>query len=211
MGRTYQSIVINAPAETVWGAIRNFHDMGWAPNVITGVGVVGDKKGNEVGARRVLNGVFHETLLEVKDEDRTFAYSIDDGPSPLSKTEISNYVGRVSVRPVTEGRGAFVEWSSQWERNDKATAEFCHGVYVAPVCLNGAPVKPGERGWTLEPGPVIQERLGVSALQDIFALGSADEVRGMATRAGFRQVEVEPMAMTARFPNPDAFLAGGRP
>ena len=131
MGQTYQSIVINAPAEKVWGAIRNFHDMGWAPNVITGVGVVGDKKGNDVGAKRVLNGAFHETLLEVKDDDRTFVYSIDDGPSPVSKAEVSNYIGHVAVRPVTEGGGTFVEWSSRWERNDKATFEFCHGIYVA--------------------------------------------------------------------------------
>ncbi len=112
MGRTYQSMVINAPVERIWGTIRNFHDLSWAPNVVTRVDVVGDKKGNEVGAGRVLNGVFHETLLEVNEDDRTFAYSIDDGPPPVSKAEVSNYVGRVSVRPITEGGGTFVEWFS---------------------------------------------------------------------------------------------------
>lgn len=35
MGQTYQSTVINAPAEKVWNAIRNFHDLSWAPNLIT--------------------------------------------------------------------------------------------------------------------------------------------------------------------------------
>ena len=55
---------------------------------------------------------------------------------------------------------------------------------------------------------VIQRRLGMSALQDIFALGSADELRALAMGAGFRRVEVEPISMTARFPNPDGFLAG---
>lgn len=55
---------------------------------------------------------------------------------------------------------------------------------------------------------VIQERLGMSALQDIFGLGSADELRALAMGAGFRRVEVEPISMTARFPNPDGFLAG---
>ena len=131
MGQTYQSIVINASAEKVWGAIRNFHDLGWAPNLITSVSVAGNKKANEVGAKRVLNGVFHETLLELKDDDRTFAYSLNDGPSPLSKAEISNYVGHVSVRPITEGQGAFVEWSSKWEPDDKTTSAFCHRVCVA--------------------------------------------------------------------------------
>lgn len=131
MGQTYQSTVINAPVEKVWQAVRDFHNMSWAPNVITRVEAVGDKKGNEVGARRVLNDAFHETLLELKDEDRTFRYSIDDGPSPVSKADVSNYVGRVQVRPVTEGGGTFVEWSSAWERSDKATSDFCHGIYVA--------------------------------------------------------------------------------
>lgn len=84
-----------------------------------------------MGAGRVLNDAFRETLRELKDDDRSFAYSIDDGPSPVSKADVSNYVGRVSVRPVTEGGGTFVEWSSAWARNDEAASEFCHGIYVA--------------------------------------------------------------------------------
>ena len=131
MGRTYQSIVIDAPVEKVWGAVRNFHDMGWAPNVITRLDVAGEKKGSEVGAKRVLNGAFRETLLRVEEDDRAFSYSIDDGPSPVSKADVRNYVGRVSVRPITEGGGTFVESSSAWERNDKSAFEFCHGIYVA--------------------------------------------------------------------------------
>jgi len=55
---------------------------------------------------------------------------------------------------------------------------------------------------------VIQERLGMSALQDIFALGSADELRALVVGAGFRRVELKPISLTARFPNPDAFIAG---
>lgn len=133
MGRTYQSIVINAPVEKVWSTIRNFHHLDWAPNVITRVDVVGNRKGDEVGAQRILNDAFRETLLELDEDDRSFAYSIDDGPSPVSKADVGNYVGRVRVRPVTEGGGTFVEWSSAWERNEEATAEFCHGIYVALI------------------------------------------------------------------------------
>jgi SAM-dependent methyltransferase len=55
---------------------------------------------------------------------------------------------------------------------------------------------------------VIQERLGMSALQDIFSLDNADDLRNLARAAGFTRVEVEPVSMTARFPNPDGFLAG---
>jgi hypothetical protein len=131
MGQTYQSVIINAPADKVWKAIRNFHDMSWSPNVITKLDVVGDHKSDQPGAGRVLNDAFHETLLEIKDGERSFSYSIDDGPSPLSKSEVGNYIGRVAVRPVTEGGGSFVEWSSRWEQNDEPVHEFCHGIYVA--------------------------------------------------------------------------------
>ena len=55
---------------------------------------------------------------------------------------------------------------------------------------------------------VIQQRLGMSALQDIFALGSADELRVLAVGGGFERVEIEAISMTARFPNPDGFIAG---
>jgi Polyketide cyclase / dehydrase and lipid transport len=109
MGKTYPSIVINAPADKVWAAIRNFHDMSWAPHVVTRVEVVGSKKGDEVGAGRVLNDAFHETLRELKDDARSFAYSIDDGPAPVSKADVGNYVGRVTVRPVTDRAHTFVE------------------------------------------------------------------------------------------------------
>lgn len=129
MGTTNQDININAPVDAVWAAIRNFHDLGWAPNVITSVDAVGDKAGNEVGAGRVLNGVFHETLQTIDNDAMTFSYSIDDGPSPVSKDEVSNYIGRVVVEP--SGDGARVEWTSSWEQNDEPVHDFCHGIYVA--------------------------------------------------------------------------------
>jgi len=130
MGQTYQSIVIDQPADRVWNAISNFHDLTWAPNVVTGVEVVGETPGDQVGAVRVLNGVFRETLKEVDAESRTFSYSIDDGPSPISKDDVSNYVGKVEVQENSEG-GTLVEWSSSWEQNDEPAYEFCHGIYLA--------------------------------------------------------------------------------
>jgi ubiquinone/menaquinone biosynthesis C-methylase UbiE len=55
---------------------------------------------------------------------------------------------------------------------------------------------------------VIQQRLGMSALQEIFALGNADDLRTRAREARFRKVDIKPFSLTARFPNPDAFIAG---
>ena len=55
---------------------------------------------------------------------------------------------------------------------------------------------------------VIERTIGVSSLQDIFALGDADALRGLLSGAGFHDVGVEPFSLTARFPDPDSFLAG---
>ncbi len=131
MGQTHQTIAINTPVDRVWKAIRNFHKMNWAPNVIANIEPVGDIPGEQIGAGRILNGVFHETLLSLDDQNRTFSYSIDDGPSPLSKAEVKNYVGRVEVKPGPGKRGTVVEWTSSWEDNDEAAYEFCHGIYLA--------------------------------------------------------------------------------
>lgn len=131
MGSTHQEIEINAPVDTVWQTIRDFHDLSWAPNVITGVDTVGDQPGDQVGAGRVLNGAFHETLQTLDDDGKTFSYSIDDGPPPVSKDDVSNYIGRVAVEPAADGDGTRVEWTSSWENNDEAAHDFCHGIYVA--------------------------------------------------------------------------------
>ena len=131
MGSTYQSIVVDAPVADVWAAIRDFHDMSWAPNVIEKLTVVGDHTGDQVGARRRLNDAFEETLLGLNDLERTVHYRIDDGPSPVSKDDVENYIGTIRVHSVTEGNRSFVEWSSHWDAKDDAASAFCHGIYVA--------------------------------------------------------------------------------
>ena len=131
MGRTYQSIVVDAPADEVWEILRDFHDLSWAPDVVESAEALGDGRPDEPGARRRLNGVFEETLLELSDLDRRLRYSIDDRPSPVSSDEVSHYVGTVSVHPVTDSGASFVEWSSRWDGGAGEAVEFCHGIYVA--------------------------------------------------------------------------------
>jgi ubiquinone/menaquinone biosynthesis C-methylase UbiE len=55
---------------------------------------------------------------------------------------------------------------------------------------------------------VIEQRLGMSGVQEIFALGDAERLRDLLSAAGFQQIEIEAVSMTARFPDPDGFLAG---
>jgi len=131
MGQTNQSIMIKATLEKVWDAIKDFQNTDWAPNVISKIEKKGDIPGNEPGSRRILNDAFQETLAELDEENKTFSYSIDDGPSPISKNDVSNYIGRVRVSSTVNGDETLVEWSSTWENNDEAAYEFCHSIYIA--------------------------------------------------------------------------------
>lgn len=131
MGKCYNSTVIDASIENVWEMIRNFHDLSWADKVITNVDVVGELSGTEVGAKRILNEAFHETLLTVDNKNFSFAYSIDDGPGPVSKEAVSNYVGKVSLYPITDSGKTFIEWVSTYESDSaSAVGDFCNPIYA---------------------------------------------------------------------------------
>ncbi len=54
----------------------------------------------------------------------------------------------------------------------------------------------------------IARHLGTSAVGAIFALGDADALNDALVQVGLREVAIEPFSITARFPNPDGFLAG---
>ena len=127
----YNSTIVDAPVDKVWAALRNFHDFSWCPDVVPQVEAVGDLGSTEVGAKRVLNGVFHETLLELDDEAHIQRYSIDDGPEAVSKDNVQGYIGDVRVFPVTDNDSTFVLWTSSWESSGGGVKEFCNPIYRA--------------------------------------------------------------------------------
>lgn len=127
----YNSCVVNAPVEKVWAALRDFHNLSWAAGVVQSVDRLGSAPGTQTGARRVLNGVFHETLLGLDDEQRTLKYSIDDGPDAVSKDRVTGYIGVVRAFPLTDGNATFVEWSSSWQDSKGGVKEFCDPIYKA--------------------------------------------------------------------------------
>lgn len=127
----FNSVLINAPAEKVWSAIRDFHDLSWAPNVVEDVEKVGDIPGTQIGAKRVLNGAFQETLLGLDDNQRTLRYSIDDGPDAVSKDNVKGYVGRVQVLPVTDTNTTYISWETSWDSSGGGVQEFCDPIYQA--------------------------------------------------------------------------------
>ncbi|HEY3326702.1 MAG TPA: SRPBCC family protein [Novimethylophilus sp.] len=127
----YNSVVIDAPADQVWAKVRNFHDLSWAAGVIEQCVAVGNIPATQIGAKRVLNNAFHETLHALDDLARVVRYSIDDGPGAASKDNVQGYVGEVRVFTVTENNGSFVVWASSWDSSGGGVAEFCNPIYRA--------------------------------------------------------------------------------
>jgi hypothetical protein len=126
--------ILSASPDAVWSAISNFHDLSWSANVIESVEVVGEASGSEAGAKRVLNGAFHETLHHVDDGRRHFRYSVDHGPGPLDRDKVSGYVGEVSVLPVTPAGDAdqtVVVWTAEWESEEGGVHDFVDPIYKA--------------------------------------------------------------------------------
>lgn len=131
MGKCVHSVVVNAPVDQVWQVIRNFHDMSWT-KAIEALEPVGDARSDQAGAKRILNGAFHETLLGINDLDHVFQYQITDGPSPVSPGDLKFYYGTVSVLPVTDGNASYVSWVTHFEsKDDSAAREFCDPFYKA--------------------------------------------------------------------------------
>ena len=130
MGNCYNKIEIDAPVTRVWDKIKDFHDLSWAAGVIETLAKVGDKNGGEVGAQRILNDAFHESLISIDHDSFTFGYSIDDGPGPVAKDLVKNYKGLVKLTPA--GSGTLVEWSASFEsKADSEVADFCNPIYQA--------------------------------------------------------------------------------
>ncbi len=127
----YHSIVIQAPARRVWDGIKDFHNASWANNVVSSCEVVGKKKGTEIGAQRILNGAFHETLQAIDNISQTFRYSIDDGPGAVSKDQVSGYIGQVCVHSVSNDDSCFIVWSSAWQSSVGDVGALCNPIYVA--------------------------------------------------------------------------------
>jgi hypothetical protein len=129
MPRVYNSIVVPAPIEQVWSRISDFHDFSWAPTLIASCAKVGSGEGSSVGAQRLLNGIFLDTLVAYSTIERRIMYSMDEGPSPVSSREIRGYVGDLHLLPVTATNATFAEWTGAWEGGGEAAVAYMNDVY----------------------------------------------------------------------------------
>jgi mxaD protein len=132
-----KTITINAPADNVWNAVKDFDSLNtWHPAVEKDEIVEG--KNNRVGAVRLLTlkggGTIRERLLRFNRAKRSFAYEIVEGVLP-----VSDYRSRLVVSSAGDDAST-VTWSGRFKRkntganpadneNDKTAVDTISGVY----------------------------------------------------------------------------------
>jgi zona occludens toxin (predicted ATPase) len=131
MPRIYNSIVIGAPVDKVWGRIRDFYDMTWAPTLVESCVAVGDDPPTTVGTKRLINDAFLDRLITFSDKEYRVVYEMEDGPSPMSPTEISNYAGDLSLYPITDEGKTFAGWTASWDSTSTDGVDFMNPIYAS--------------------------------------------------------------------------------
>ena len=110
--KVFRSVIIQAPINKVWAAVRAFDDVvNWNPGVTSARMESGSP--TTVGSIRRLDiidgSVFRETLLAHSDFDRFYTYDIVEGPLPCS-----DYLSTHRFLPITEGNMTLGIWSGEF-------------------------------------------------------------------------------------------------
>lgn len=122
MTEIYISSVVNAPADRVWAAIRDFNGLSdWHP-AIAESRIEGGAPADQVGCVRALRlqdgGLVREKLLGLSDYDFSCTYAILESPMG-----VENYVATLKLTPITDGGRTFAEWSAEFDCPPEREAE----------------------------------------------------------------------------------------
>ncbi len=111
--KVFRSMVLDAPIDRVWAAVRAFDGVvNWNPGV-TGAHLESGAP-TETGAIRHLDiadgSVFRETLLAHSDHEHFYTYDIIESPLPAT-----NYVSTHRFMPVTHSGQTLGIWESTFD------------------------------------------------------------------------------------------------
>lgn len=130
----YRSMLIDAPIERVWSAVRAFDGVvAWNP-AVTGARMEAGAA-TAVGSIRHLDiadgTVFRETLLAHSDAEHFYTYDILDSPLP-----VTGYVSNHRFVPITHTDQTLGVWESRFEC-DAAVADEMDRVVGDAIYIGG--------------------------------------------------------------------------
>lgn len=119
--QVFRSMIIDAPLNRVWAAVRAFDGVAaWNPGVTSAN--LDDGGATATGTVRVLQiadgTVFRETLLAHSDAETFYTYDIVDSPLP-----VTGYVSTHRFIPITHGGQTLGIWESRFECAPEDAAE----------------------------------------------------------------------------------------
>ena len=122
MPKAYASTVVDAPADRVWAAIRDFNGLpGWHSGIADSE-IEDGKASDQVGCIRSFHlkdgAHIRERLLSFSDADRHYSYNFEKTPF-----DVQNYVATLRVTPVTDSGRSFVEWWTTFDCDEAREAE----------------------------------------------------------------------------------------
>ena len=133
MAKVHETVSLRGSVDEVWAAIGGFNDLPqWHPAVTSST----LEEGGRVRRLQLANGAsLLERLHSFSERERSYSYSIEQGPLPVSQ-----YRSLLHVREPTGGRGCRVEWSGEFAADGVPEAEaigLISGLYRAGLDLLG--------------------------------------------------------------------------
>jgi polyketide cyclase/dehydrase/lipid transport protein len=127
MAKVHETVTLEGSVDEVWAVIGGFDDLPrWHPAVASST----LEEGGRVRRLRLADGAaLVERLHNFSERERSYGYSIEQGPLPVSR-----YHSQLHVSEPSNGRGCRVEWSGEFVADGVPEAEAIRliaGIYRA--------------------------------------------------------------------------------
>lgn len=127
MAKVHETVALSSSVDEVWAVIGGFDDLPqWHPGVASSA----LEEGGRVRRLQLTSGAsLLERLQSFSERERSYSYSIERGPLPVSR-----YRSLLHVREPADGGGCQVEWSGDFTPDGASEAEAIRviaGIYRA--------------------------------------------------------------------------------
>jgi NADPH2:quinone reductase len=121
MPQVFTRTVVGAPVGEVWALLRDFAATGsWHPTPPPCEIETGRPTGSGASWSSRSRAITGRPLVSLDDHHRAIAFTFGDNVAGL---RVRRYVSTMAARPITFSNHAYVEWSSQFDRDEVDEAD----------------------------------------------------------------------------------------